>query len=458
MEKEIIKKLRKYEDFLTYRGISFVDKSKYELTATNQVKLMFSPVVNFVKQFKLLLRHKLSKNKKPYKKDVLFLAYTHSHVNTLAPVIKKMKNNFLVVKRDGFTNNVAKKLKQNNINYNDIEGYLTKESLKNIRKAKRLLKAKYKELLKTGEFDKKKLRYLFLMYFPEMIRCIETVNNMLSVERPRLLVVMNEITTLGNITVHIAKQKNIKTLCIQHGAMGDASGFTPVFVDKVTVWGDSSKKQLINKNTSKEKIVITGAPQFDDLALRNIPLNKNDIKKLGINPNKKLIFLTTQPVSDMKDIATGVCKAVKSIPRTQLVMKLHPSEYSMNIYKKIAKKEGVNAIITKKYLYPLLNACDLLITHHSTTGMEAMILDKSVITINLTGKPDIMPYAESGAAIGVYKPEDIKPAIKSVLEDKDVRKKLAKKAKLFIYDQCYKMDGKASERIVNLIKEMTQNN
>jgi len=311
--------------------------------------------------------------------------------------------------------------------------------------------------LKTGEFDKKNLSYLFLIYFPEIIRYIEIINNMLSVEKPKLLVVMNEITTLGNIAVYIAKKKGIKTLCIQHGAMGDAFSFTPVSVDKIAVWGESSTKALIEKRTSKEKITITGAPQFDDLTIRNISLNKNIIKKLGINPYKKLIFLTTQPVSDMKEITTAVCKAVKSIPETQLVMKLHPSEYFMNIYKKIAKKEGVNAIITKKYLYPILNACDLLITPHSTTAMEAMILGRPVITINLTGKPDIMPYAESGAAIGVYRPEDIKPAIKSVLEDKDLREKLAKKAKQFIYDQCYKMDGKASERILNLINKITEN-
>ncbi len=94
--------------------------------------------------------------------------------------------------------------------YNDIEGYLTKESSRNIKKAKKSLKNKYKKLLKTGEFDKQNLSYLFLIYFPEMIRYIETINNMLSVEMPKLLVVMNEINTIGNIAVHIAKQKKNK--------------------------------------------------------------------------------------------------------------------------------------------------------------------------------------------------------------------------------------------------------
>jgi len=457
MEKETLTKLRKYKDFLTYKGISLIDRSEYELTMSSQSKLILSPAVNLIKQFKLLLRHKLSKNK-THKKDVLFLVYTHSHVNTLSPVIRKMKNNFLVVKRDGFTDNVARKLKQNNITYNDIEGYLAKESSRNIRKARKSLKNKYKELLKTGEFDKQNLSYLFLLYFPEMIRYIEILNNMLSIERPKLLVVMNEITTLGNLAVHIAKQKGIKTLCIQHGAIGvgpdGAGSFVPVSVDKVAVWGDSSRKTLINKGTQKEKIVVTGAPQFDNLKRLNTEITESLAKDLCLDMSKKYILFTTQNFPYMEETVRSVCKAVKSILGLQLVIKTHPAEYLTKHYKKIIKESGVKGILTKRYLHPLIKGCSIIITVSSTTGLEALIMRKPLITINLSGKHDLMPYAEKGAAIGVYKPEDIKPAIKSVLEDKDVRKKLAKNAKLFIYDQCYKIDGKASERIVDLIKEI----
>ena len=454
MEKEIIRELREYKNFLTYRKISLIDKAEHELISTIQSKIMLSQFFNFFKQCKMLIRCTLPKHVPNNKGKILFLVYTHSHVNTLAPVLKKMKDSFLVVKRDGFTDNVAKKLKQNNIIYNDIEGYLTKELLKNIRKARKSFKAKYRELLKTKKFDKKKLKYLFLIYFPEMIRYIEIINNLLSVERPKLLVVMNERATLGNIAVHIAKQKRIKTLCIQHGVIGDASNIVPVSVDKIAVWGDSSKEALINKGVPKEKIIITGAPQFDNLAIKKAYFERKAIKELGINQNKKLVILTTQLVSDMEDITSAVFKAVKSIPGIQLVIKTHPAEYSIKRYKRIAKKESLNIIITKKHLYPLLSMCDVLITPSSTTGLEAMIMGKPLITINLSGKPDEMPYAESGAAIGVYRPEDIGPAIKSVLEDKDARKRLAKKAKLFIYDQCYKMDGNASKRVINLINSM----
>jgi len=453
MEKEIIRKLRKYENFLIYKGISLIDRSEYELTMTEQSRLILSPLVDFVKQVKLLLRHKLSKNK-IHKKDVLFIIYTPNNFDTLAPIIKKMKDNFLVVKRDGFTNNVAKKL-NNNINYNDIEGYLTNELSRNIRKARKSLKNKYKEILKTGEFDKQNLSYLFLIYFPEMVRYIEIINNMLSIEQPKLLVVMNEINTIGNIAVFVAKQRRIKTLCIQHGVIGDILGFTPVSVDKITVWGNSSRRALIKKTVPKEKIIITGASKFDNIGKFNEEITKNIAREIGLDLSKKYVLFTTQNIPLIEETVKHLCIAVKSISGLQLVIKTHPAEYSIKNYQQIIKKSGVKGIVTSKYLYYLIEGCSAMITVASTTGLEALIMEKPLITLNFFGKTDPMPYAESGSAIGVYKSEGIAPAIKSILEDQNVRKELSKKAKLFVYDQCYEMDGKASERILNLIKEMT---
>jgi len=231
--------------------------------------------------------------------------------------------------------------------------------------------------------------------------------------------------------------------------------FFPVAVDEIAVWGDSSKKQLINEGAPKEKIIVTGAPQFDNLIEFNAKMEEDIKKEINLDTSKKYILFTTQTLPYMEEAVRCVCKAVKSIPPLQLVIKTHPSEYSTKKYERIIKESGVDGILTKKYLHHLIKGCSAMLTVASTTGLEALIMRKPLITINLSGKPDIMPYAESGAALGVYKPENIKPAIKSMLENKDIREKLAKKAKLFIYDLCYKMDGKASERIANLIKEMT---
>ena len=65
---------------------------------------------------------------------------------------------------------------------------------------------------------------------------------------------------------------------------------------------------------------------------------------------------------------------------------------------------------------------------------------------NLTKEKDPIPYVESGAAIGAYKPEEIRNAI--------VGAKHNKKTKKFVMDWAYKSDGKATERVMELIKSL----
>jgi UDP-N-acetylglucosamine 2-epimerase len=287
-----------------------------------------------------------------------------------------------------------------------------------------------------------------------MIRYIIAIENMLDHEKPNLLVVMNETTMLGGVAVALAKSKGIRTICIQHGAMGDdAADILPVTVDKILVWGNSTKKILVDSHVPEEKIMITGPPQID----RKIIISdeeKKSIERIGVNRNKRIVFLTTQPIPEMNDIVIEVCKAVKGIENTQLVIKMHPAEFSPDMYKKIAKEVGIDAIITKDYLYPLIDACEVMVTSSSTVGIESLMLGKPVMTINLSVLPDIIPYARHKVAIGAYSKEDIKPKLELILKNKTVRDELMGHAQEFIHEFCYKMDGRSSERIIAVIKEM----
>lgn len=84
-------------------------------------------------------------------------------------------------------------------------------------------------------------------------------------------------------------------------------------------------------------------------------------------------------------------------------------------------------------------------------GLEAMLLDKPLITINLTKREDRVPYAEQGAAIGVYGQNDLLSAIKSVLSNQKTISRLRTRRKQFIEKYSYRIDGKAKERFSYLV-------
>ena len=79
-----------------------------------------------------------------------------------------------------------------------------------------------------------------------------------------------------------------------------------------------------------------------------------------------------------------------------------------------------------------------------------MALNKSVVILNLSGESDFVEYVKDGVALGVYKEEDLRPAIEKLLEDDT---ELARNRRTFIEKNLYKIDGKASDRVVNLIEE-----
>jgi CDP-glycerol glycerophosphotransferase (TagB/SpsB family) len=88
----------------------------------------------------------------------------------------------------------------------------------------------------------------------------------------------------------------------------------------------------------------------------------------------------------------------------------------------------------------------------STVGLEAMLLDKPVITFDPIGTMN--PYAETDAVIGVRKENDLVAAIKGALYDPEVRRKLSEARRKFVYEYAYLQDGKASQRVANLIEKM----
>ena len=77
-------------------------------------------------------------------------------------------------------------------------------------------------------------------------------------------------------------------------------------------------------------------------------------------------------------------------------------------------------------------------------------MKKSLIVLNLSGEPDPADYVREGVALGVYKPNELKAAIKKLLQnDLDFTKARNK----YIEKYLFKMDGKSSNRVLKIIQD-----
>jgi len=80
-----------------------------------------------------------------------------------------------------------------------------------------------------------------------------------------------------------------------------------------------------------------------------------------------------------------------------------------------------------------------------------------VMTINLGTAPDPFPYADHHVALGVYREEDIMPSLRRILYDRNTKEKLRESRSKFIEKFAYRLDGRATDRILSLMQEMMAN-
>jgi glycosyltransferase involved in cell wall biosynthesis len=308
--------------------------------------------------------------------------------------------------------------------------------------------------------------FLFLKQYPEAIECVNTFERLLLAEKPEVIILSDEVGFYGRAFVTACKNFNIRTIGVQHGAIDenhieylhtDEGPLLPCPIPDVTaVWGAKDKRLLIESGLySESNVIVTGSPRYDCLAIAEKIYNKEKIYthfKIG---NKKLVTITTQPfhiVSERERWLRAVTIASKQLDWVFFVVKPHPAENHSMHERTIKEYGGANIVVcTDIGTNELIYASDLMITSHSTTGLESLILGTPVLTVNLTGMPDVIPYASSGVAVGVYNEDDIVPLIKNVLNGK-LPSAMGKNIEKYIHEFTYRVDGNASDRVVSIIE------
>ena len=100
----------------------------------------------------------------------------------------------------------------------------------------------------------------------------------------------------------------------------------------------------------------------------------------------------------------------------------------------------------------LLPAADLLITVESLSATEALVAGVPVVI--LRHPSNLRDLVASGAARGVPDGEDPGPVIQALLEDREAREGWRRARDAYLKDVAHGVDGKALDRLLELIKRM----
>jgi UDP-N-acetylglucosamine 2-epimerase len=408
-------------------------------------------------------RKKLAKYSKYYHK-IVFINLSTERFFTIKKDLKKNKTNMVINLKD------IKELKSFvQINHKAAE-FIEKSARSENAKTKNEIIYKGISVLKT--LISERISEFFSDTMHTLVNYVDAMEVFIKDVKPDVVITMEDISPSLRVITRVCKINGVHTLVLQHGALAfDMQGFhvMPVEADKQAVWGEKSKSWAIHRGKSSESQIVTGNPRFDLLiSVKNSFKKENSsvYNKLGLNREKGIILIATQWYSEVgsccspKTIERFIWKsleAAKNFPERQVVVKLHPS-YHQN-YKEIVSAivtelDMKNVVVTEKHLWQLLASCDVLIIQSSTVGLEAMLFDKPVITLNSVLNNFFNPYAETGAVIEINDEENLVPAITAALNDEKIRLRLKEGRERYVYDYAYAQDGEAGKRVAVLIQQM----
>ena len=388
------------------------------------------------------------------------------YLRPLYPIIEKFKKENIahcLITSDISTGLVLSKTGIQFINFFDEFNFLVKE-IKNSKKGKEVateinqIISSNHSILGLNDFRDDIINYAY-----RSIAIIIICEHIIKKMNLKSIVVAPTSEIFEYVVIEIAKKYKIPSFSIIPG-MADTN---PFFInwfktDKICVYGDHALEQLTKVGYDEKRICVTGNPKYD--FLKNMDSKKSKLmleQDLKIDSTKKLVVIGMSRWHEKDENWMSDLIKFCNINNFEIVIKIHPlyktvSKYSENKIKTISDNCKDEKFFVIHDIEPpkLLSAADVMITDYSSMGLEAVFLGKPLISINLL-KENWEEYTSRvekyGASIYVENYKMLEKILLEILKENKHIDELKKGREKVIEKYNFGNDGKAAERIFNIL-------
>ncbi len=377
-------------------------------------------------------------------KKIVIVTYGGGHVAVMVPIIKQLqKNKGLELVVLGLTT-AGLVLKKNSIPYIGFKNLLEVDKSQHaIKWGKKLVDSSATH--KAVSYDES-VAYMGLSYIDLELRHgiddaariyktqggrqafypLSVMERLLKTEKPDL-VVATSAPRAEKAAIIMAGKLNIPSVCIVDLFAKQEIAWVgePGYADKVCVLSEFVKNTLMRAGRNDEDIIVTGNPAFDGLIKYKDQTDRLR-KKRGIAKETKVILWVSQSEPRLdpltgeagdptlpRKIDKALLKAVANHPDWQLVIRPHPSE-NLN-YNRLPDNVRISG--SNDNLHELLSTVDVVVTMSSTVGLEAAILKKPVITVDLSILNIYIPYSKMNISRGINNLNDLEYVLAQELKN-----------------------------------------
>ena len=308
-----------------------------------------------------------------------------------------------------------------------------------------------------------------LLQLPWAVRCYEEMRSALRAIRPAVLCLYAESSGWGRAALAASRAEGLKSLGLQHGILYPTyfsyrhqadEGECPI-PDRTAVFGEAASRLLVAiGHYPPESLVVTGSPKFDALLEAAHRWDRQATRaRLGVGPGERLLVVASrfrairETHQSIGSAFPGLLTAVEAMEGVRCLVKPHPAE-PKGAYEDAIREAGAERTRVVEPgidLAELLHAADALVTVESLSAIEALVLGRLVLVLNMPTK--LRELVESGAALGVAAGADPRLALDALLFDPGTGAALEEARERYLSQVAHGVDGRATARIVEVLRE-----
>lgn len=226
----------------------------------------------------------------------------------------------------------------------------------------------------------------------------------------------------------VARERGIRSLCLvdlfARPSLRRAA--QPGYGTRVCVISEDVRRWLLSAGRRDDEVVVTGNPAFDHLARPELVEAGRALRRLrGWNGRKVILWASqVEPEYNAFSGNTGnpelpalieqaLLKLMSHHQDWQLVIRPHPNETPRRADRLLPAELSDQ----DDNLHELLAAVDLVVIMTSTVGLEARLLGRPVISVDLSIFSADTPFAEAGFSRGIVDLRHLESAIESGLAE-----------------------------------------
>jgi hypothetical protein len=309
----------------------------------------------------------------------------------------------------------------------------------------------------------------FKQHAPRLEIMVRLWRLLLRMWKPNVLYINNSYGESQMTAIIAARSQGIPTVEQQHGLIGrnhiaylvprslDLEAEFPL-CDWMLVWGAYTRRFLVEAGVYQpEQVAVSGFPRIDML-LRDLPPAAETRAQLNVPTDAPLVLYTSNGFA--QDYRGGILDGIRRVSSSSIhwLIKLHPREKTRHLWEQAIEErqlERVQVLEGEFDFYALLNTCDLHVSFASTTLIEAAILGKPNLGLDLPHLTDPGGYAEAQAFLPVV-PSQLGIAVQELIANPQHRDSLIAIQKEFARDWCVH-DGQSVPRIVRFLESVAAN-